>query len=405
MKNVKNIIFTPTEINIRAGGPAGYVANLEQALLEKTSKEIAIVSRTAKIRKSEKKLKLLCSILTFFIFNKKIKTKAKNKLKTLILGGYFEDGQLPSAFKKELDKYEFTSITCHSSVAIKPLRKYLNDRKLKANLILMSHCPESIGSEIYDRMKENGADEETAQAEKHRWEKIELNAFDLADTIMFPSEEAMEPYYQTIDNFDKVIENKNMVFIATGCKPLQTDLSNEEILNKYNIPNDDKINFCFIGRHTSVKGYDLLMEAAQKALEKSDNIRFIIGGKESPSIKPLNNENWLELGFVNPAEVLKVADVFILPNRRTYFDLVLLEVLSTNTPVFATNTGGNKSVYTQTNKAIEMYDTTEQLVEKILEVTSKTDKSKNLDVKNAYETNYSLKAFAERYINLVNDKL
>jgi glycosyltransferase involved in cell wall biosynthesis len=406
MKKVKNIIFTPEKLNIRSGGPSGYIANLQEALkINNAPEEIAIVSMTAKLKKQEKRLKLLTSLITLPILCKKARQNAKAKLRSLLLEGCFEDGKLPKIFKKELDMYDFESITCHSSICIKALRQYIDERGLKANLIIMSHSPESVGSEIYSNMIEKGATEEVALKEKARWEEMEQEGFKLADTIMFPSEEAMEPYFQTIDNFAQLIEGKKMVFIATGCQPLATSMTNEDILAKYNIPNDDKINICYIGRHTQVKGYDLLLEAAKKALKENDNIRFIIGGKPSNIIKPLEDENWLELGFINPAEVLKVSDVFILPNKRTYFDLILLEVLSTNTPVFASNTGGNKSVYNQTDKAITVYDNIDQLVELISNIKGKTNKAEDTKIVDAYNKIYSLEPFGKRYIDLVNKSL
>lgn len=41
-------------------------------------------------------------------------------------------------------------------------------------------------------------------------------------------------------------------------------------------------------------------------------------------------------------DLLQEVDVFVLPNRQTYYDLILLEVMRAGKPVLLTTTGGNK---------------------------------------------------------------
>lgn len=45
---------------------------------------------------------------------------------------------------------------------------------------------------------------------------------------------------------------------------------------------------------------------------------------------------------MNTNKLLKEVDVFILPNQKTYFDIIALEILRAGIPLVTTYTGGNK---------------------------------------------------------------
>ena len=62
------------------------------------------------------------------------------------------------------------------------------------------------------------------------------------------------------------------------------------------------------------------------------------------SIAPLDHKDWIEHGWTQtPEDVVEASDVFVLPNRLTYFDLVLIEVLATGRIILAANNGGNRA--------------------------------------------------------------
>lgn len=182
---------------------------------------------------------------------------------------------------------------------------------------------------------------------------------------------------------------------------MERSKATEELRKKYNIKTPYIISY--IGRHNKIKGYDLLKDIAEKVLAERDDVTFLIGGKLSPDIEPLNHPRWIELGFVNPPDVLSISDCFILPNRQTYFDLVLLEVMSMGVPVFASATGGNKSVYEATN-AINLYKDIDECVEQITAYLD-LDEDKQLALKEktlqAYCENYTLEIFAKNYVKMI----
>lgn len=110
------------------------------------------------------------------------------------------------------------------------------------------------------------------------------------------------------------------------------------------------------------------------------------------------------MGFINPADVITVSDCFILPNRQTYFDLVLLEVLSMGCPIFATKTGGNKAVFKRT-RAIMLYENIDECVDKINKYLDfsidKKDKFKK-QIIDAYNKYYTIEVFAKNYEDMIS---
>lgn len=57
----------------------------------------------------------------------------------------------------------------------------------------------------------------------------------------------------------------------------------------------------------------------------------------------LKDSRWKEVGWTNDSQsIIAASDVFVLPNRETYFDIIMLEVLSCGKIVIASRTGGNK---------------------------------------------------------------
>ncbi len=409
-KKITNLIYTSLKLDIRAGGPSGYLANLRVGLDKiNNSKDFLnwIIASIEEWKEPPKNfiLKLiykfpLLKYLYVNYFSKERKNMYKwfcRKIRALDYDILSED------IIKSLSEKNIKSVHCHileDFFRIYNTCKYLD---IKPKFILTSHCPESISYEIYNIFKEFGYSEKKCLYLKNLWQKVEEKAFKKADILIFPSKEAMEPYYETIPNFGEWIKDKDVRFFQTGAKAIKTSKTKEELRKQFNIP-DDKNIVVYIGRHNEVKGYDVLTDAGRNILSKRNDTLFLIGGKPNALIPPPKNKNWRELGWVNPAELLKIADVFVLPNKRTYFDLILLEVMSTGTPVIATNTGGNKSVQDVTGSLI-MYDgSANDLEKKLSEFLNKTEaEKKELSTKilKAYADNYTPEHFAQRYIDLI----
>ena len=128
---------------------------------------------------------------------------------------------------------------------------------------------------------------------------------------------------------------------------------------------------------------------------------MFIAGTEGP-LYHLEHNRWIEVGWTkDPGSVIQASDVFVLPNKETYFDLVMLEVLSLGQIVVASYTGGNKYFAKYENSGIFLYNNNteaENIISQIIKMSE--EKRKELRKKNLelYKAEFTNEAFAKRYI-------
>lgn len=211
-------------------------------------------------------------------------------------------------------------------------------------IILSSHCPEAPALEMSAILKpKHYCDRYYGQVEKVLLER-DLAAFRGADAWVFPSEGAMEPYHQTLPGFTELAKHKTVRFLPTGIRA--KDRPTHEAVCARRMAPPEAPQITFVGRHESVKGYDLFVEAGMRFLDEHPTAHIVCAG--TGPIRPPSHPRWHELGRINDVPALMAAsDLFVLPNRRTYYDLVLIEALSAGIPVLATATGGNRDVAVQ----------------------------------------------------------
>lgn len=400
--SVDNIIFLSNKLNIRAGGPCGYIANLKQGLENNNINNVVIISdeRTEQQKKQKKKI---AKLLTFFIPIKRSRHWAKTKVLSWL--GYTKDDilntsdELDRYYVSRLNKYNFKTITCHTVRDVIKIKRYINERKINAKIIQMEHSPTLGSRELYDKLCADGV--ENISQIMAPWYAIEKRAFEASDILLAPSRESLDCHFKDAEWFADMFKNKRVEYLPTGCQALSVHQDKKSIRSKFGIKT--KYVISFIGRHIAIKGYDILQEIAKQILAINPDVTFLIGGSQSNTIPCLLHDRWIEAGIVNPSEVLSISDAFILPNRETYFDLVLLEVMSMGVPVFASETGGNKSVYDATD-AIVLYKNEQDCVEKLSEFLSmNTRERKQISEKTitAYKNNYTLDIFAVGYSKLI----
>ena len=409
-KKPTNLTYLDLKADIRSGGPSGYIANLQVGLNNINPSNLIenyILTPSESWHEPEKnwlqKLIYKYPVTKYLYVNYFSKERRKmykyfcKKIEAL------DYDILPDDVIQKIKDKNIKTIHCHRLEDFYRIRNTFKQLNRDVKFILTSHCPESISYEIYDIFKDFGYSEKKLIYLKNLWQKVEEKAFKKADILIFPSKEAMDPYYETIPEFYEWTKDKDIRFFQTGAKALETSKTKEELKKQFGVPEDKNI-VVYIGRHNEVKGYDVLVEAGKKILKDRDDTLFLIGGKTNSLIEPPKNKNWRELGWVNPAELLKIADVFVLPNKRTYFDLILLEVMSTGTPVIASNTGGNKSVQQVTQSLIMFDGSVDDLDKKLSEFLNKSETEKReLSDKllKAYENNYTPEKFAQRYVDLI----
>ena len=232
---------------------------------------------------------------------------------------------------------------------------------------------------------------------------IDNYAINRADNIIIACEEAEEPYYHDWPGYAEFHEkNKHKyVYMATGTAPKSALVTKEEMRKKYGIPQDAFV-ISYVGRHNEIKGYDALKEIGKHLLDANDNTYVFIAGTEGP-LYHLEHNRWIEVGWTkDPGSVIQASDVFVLPNKETYFDLVMLEVLSLGQIVVASYTGGNKYFEKYENSGIFLYNNNteaENIINALIKMSEgerKELRKKNLEL---YKAEFTNEAFAKRYID------
>ena len=299
----------------------------------------------------------------------------------------------------KLDEYDI--IHFHSAIDMFMVRDSLKDYRGK--VVFTSHSPSLLSYEMYQGL--------TAFERQHmNWlyknlTKIDEYAFSRADYFIFPCPEAEEPYYHTWQKYEKLKQDKGEKFryLLTGTNARTAKVNRNTILKKYHIPEDAFI-ISYAGRHNELKGYDRLKQIGEWVLKNNKDIYFLIAGKEDP-IHGLNHPRWIEVGWTSdPHSLIAASDVFVLPNRETYFDLVLLEVLSLGKVIVASRTGGNR-YFSGKSKGIMLYDTIDEACDtlKLLSEMAPNDISE-LEHQNStlYSENFTDEIFAKNYISIIN---
>ena len=115
------------------------------------------------------------------------------------------------------------------------------------------------------------------------------------------------------------------------------------------------------------------------------------------------------MGWVNYAsKLISNCDLFILPNKETYFDLVALEVLRAGTPILLTLTGGNKFLVECTNTesaGILAYNrgNIDEAVSRIREIKKSLLPVMGKNNRELWAKYFTLGTFMENYLNFVRE--
>ncbi|HDX9671101.1 TPA: glycosyltransferase family 4 protein [Bacillus cereus] len=388
-----NYIAYPGNIDIRRGGPSGYIANLEKGLNKINPKQdVSIISKRSNV--SSQKSESLKKILFNSIIGKNNFMASKFGEKKFIK---YRD----IAIKQQLKEITFTENDIVHLHSVLDYNKF-SEHNLKSKLILTPHTPESISDECVNLIKNNFNNMNLdLKSFKHKIKELEKRAFEMCEYFIFPSKESMEIYSTFIEDFDLIMKDKKIYYNLTGCQKLSHKLTKEEFRKKHNIKKDAFV-ISYIGRHNHIKGFDILKEVAKEVYKVDKEIVFISGG--TGDIKSESN-NFIEFGWTDdPGSIVNASDLFILPNRNTYFDLVLLEVLSLGIPVLASNTGGNKTVADMTN-GIKLFENgnVAEVIEKVLEFKNDSNILNEMGNNNSicYNTHFTLEKFAERYSEIL----
>lgn len=371
------------------GGPTGYCYNLATQLEAKGAQDIHFINSTEG------------DVTAFNDWVKRIKWEWLRYAIT-ILKSIYKKWMLLYGRKHvamvDLNKYDIVHF--HSTHTMFEVRDSL--KNYKGKVVLTSHSPTLLSKEYFSYL--------TPWEQKHmawfykKLIRMDEYAFNRADYIIFPCEEAEEPYKNNWPEFATFKEHNKDKFryLLSGITPPSAKKTRAEIREKYKIP-ENAFVISYVGRHNELKGYDLLKRIGQEVLN-NENIYFLIAGKEEP-LKGLDDSRWIEVGWTNdPHSLVAASDMFILPNRETYFDLVLLEVLSLGKIILATYTGGNKFFEKLKPNGIITYSNEDDAVKKInqiMHLSSEERKELELLNKKLFDSQFTASVFAENYVRLI----
>ncbi len=380
----KIAIFNSTGVKQNKGGPSGYLFNLSSGLNQiGSSLKIFTLDEESKPMRIPK--------VNFKTSNNQILNEMRNILY------FFKRGFI---CKKNIDLsiHEYSVIHTHSCEDVFYLRKFVN---YKGKIILTSHRPEPLYKEIIEGLKVKHKTKWKYSILKIALMKIEKLGYRESDGYIFPSTAAME-IYSEFPGFIDASENKPTEFVFTGTVKKEPDISRAEYRYKLGISEKNKV-VCFIGRHNAIKGYDLLTSLSDRL--KAEDIHVVCAGPNNMLASP-ENSHWIELGFISdPFNLINAADIVVIPNRNTYFDLIIVEILSQGRIVITSDTGGNLDIAKCTRGLIlfksgdkeSLYDTIKSTF-KLSDVNLDSLSQGNMDF---YDSYCSVDKFANNYINAV----
>lgn len=300
------------------------------------------------------------------------------------------------------DYSEYEALHFHSTESMFCSRGGLDGYSGK--VILTSHTPCAQHKELISLLNTNDA--RKYESKLRDLAIIDKYSFERADYIIFPCREAEEPYFHTWKEYETIRDESKIRYVPTGILPAKAQVSRKEVRLRYGIPFDAFLG-CYVGRHTSIKGYDVLKEQAH-SLVKNTSDWFLVAGREGP-LFGYEHPRWVEAGWTNdPHSLISAADYFILPNRETYFDLVLLEVLSLGKIVIASRTGGNKFFEQYKCPGIFFYESPSEMMD-LIRFIKETDADKRTAWGNAnralFDSEFTVDMFSRRYDRTVKDLL
>ena len=376
---MKVLIYFPKNKLAPEGGPAGYLYNLYNELI-KFSDDFEVlpsefdISNNRSIRnRIPKRIREIRRVFRYMKIHKREKEPAVN-----------------------LDKYDIVHF--HFTEDMYYCRRWLQGYKGK--VVLSSHSPCVYHKEFLSKV--NPKDLKRFETKLKTLEKMDEYSFERADYVIFPCKEAEEPYEHTWDKYLEIRKADKYRYLPTGITGCKAKESRASIREKYGIP-EDAFVVSYVGRHNEIKGYGNLKKIGKELLEDK-NVYFLIAGQETP-MTGIDDKRWIEVGWTNdPHSIIAASDLFVLPNKETYFDLILLEVMSLGIPVVLSKTGGNKYFERFNSDSLMEYEEIGEAVNLIkLFMKKNFDEQKSIGEKNKelFERYFTVEKFAKDYANLI----
>lgn len=402
------VVVYDWHLDIRSGGPTGYLANLKLGVEAQGLQSVRFITR----QRSERQPKVVSALYAVgsdlvtlhedsVTYSQKLaEHDGRNLLASL---ENLHQARFSAEIEQAVLRSAATLFHVHTTGDCIKLHNLLTltGRRHVVRIALTSHTPEAPAREWADVSYATHRNPTLAEAIFDAHHLRDQLAFVFADVLIFPTPEALDPYDATWPTFRTDMAHKPTYFVPTGAEPLPPSAL-QDPRDHFGV--QDRFVLSFLGRHNAIKGYDFLCSAGLDLLASEPSATFLIAGKPEPMTPPVH-DRWIEIGWTTtPQDVIAACDVFVLPNRLTYFDLVVLEVMSAGRIILASNTGGNRS-FDGRSPGIVLFDGQEDFLNKVRWLAGLSAQERaNLGATNRalYEAEFTAQAFAARYVALVD---
>lgn len=375
-------IFLNRDLKMNAGGPSGYLYNLKLGLdefdnnIEFFTKETSRNNTDANVQKKKKYSAVYSDLrlaLSYILKGKKIKNKIDPKM------------------------YNMDCIHVHASEDLWALKAIIG---YKGKIVFTPHRPETLANEVITTQQLLNDTNYSFPILRQVCDFIETYSYKNADAFIFPSKGAAK-IYEKFPGFIRYAINKPMQFVYTGTRDVNVTAN----INDYDeLRKDGKLTFAYVGRHNYIKGYDLLINAFQQI--DVNKVKVVCAGAQS-NIEAPKSKNWVELGYIkNANSLMKAVDCVVIPNRNTYFDLVIIEALAVGAIVITSSTGGNVDLAEDTDGLILFesgnVESLDKAISTFLELSDDEKTRMKENNRKLYESRCAIGCFARAYSVAVN---
>ncbi|MCL1040918.1 glycosyltransferase [Shewanella marisflavi] len=364
------------------GGPSGYLYNLNSAIEKNGSKKVIVLCdsigdvRTVK-NGAVQKYKLFASV--FFLF------------KTILR----QFRPMSVELRNKLKSFDSDDILVFHSVP--DVTKYRATRKINNKYLLMIHSPKEPNLETFDLVKNTYGNNIFIRLAQRLVKHEEFNAIKNAHAINIPAEGAMDAYYREDERMRELLLSKKINKVVSGVPNVEPTVHKKIVRKELSLPENKRI-VGYFGRYNEDKGYDRYLKYTD-AFSKDDDLFFISAG--AGSLKPVTtNRNYLDLGWRTDAiNLINACDFILVPNKISYFDLIILEALSLGKEVITTNVGGAKGLVRDSVQYVNLSGDIENEIHE-LSVILRGEIRCSEEIKSIYNKNYSMDAFLLEYESL-----
>ncbi|MBQ3128419.1 MAG: glycosyltransferase [Clostridia bacterium] len=179
------------------------------------------------------------------------------------------------------------------------------------------------------------------------------------------------------EQLKKEFPNKQINFISLPNYVSHSRVT--KLANEVTVYTDKSIlNLATCGRLVEVKGYDILLETAEKLKKKGLNFiwNWIGDGSERKKLedgiksKKLEKEVHILGEKINPYPYIKSCDIYVQPSKAEASPLTIFEALSLGKVVISTKTVGGKYILTKYNCGKLVDFSSDEIAEKIFELAT-----------------------------------